>query len=117
MAVERASGDAVHSVAREAGHRVDERESGRELRPAPHARAKTLALRRGSRGEKSPVVMVRHASRTHRSTVNACGDDPDEEHAIEAGIPRVECARVDISLDCEGGNYRRGHRIKVARGS
>ena len=116
MTVERAGGDAVHRIARESRDCIDESEPGRELRPAPHARTKTLTLRRRCRGEETPVVMVRYASRTNRPAIDARCDDPDIEHAIEARVTRVERASVDIGLGCESGNYRRGHRIKLSPG-
>jgi len=116
MAVERAGGDAVGRITRQARYRINECESGGELGPASQARAEPVTLRRRGRAEEPAMVTVRHSSRADRPAVDARRDDSDEEDSVEPRVARIKRATEHIGLGSEGRDYRRGHGTKLVPG-
>src|SRR6476620_7288818 len=117
MAVERATRNAIHRIAREAGDRIDERQSRRKLGPAPQTWAIARALRRRGGAEETAVVVVRYPSRAHGPAIDARRDYPDEKQSVEPWVTCIERTREYVGLSRHGGKYRRGHETKVQRGS
>jgi len=99
LAVERASGDACRGRLSESRNGVDSRESRRELRAAAQARSISGALRGGRIREEATVSTKRGARGADRPAVDPRRRDPDEEHAVESGVPRLECARAAVPVE------------------
>ena len=98
--IQRARSNTPCRARRESRHRIAERAAGSEFGTAAQARTEPGVLRRGGRWKEPAPLGVGHACGTHRPTIDPRRRHADEEHAVEARVPRVRGALAGVNAEC-----------------
>jgi hypothetical protein len=78
---------------------IEQSVTGRQLRPATQAGAKSGLLGRRGVGKEVTILPLRRPYGTDRPTIDACRSDADKKPTIESAISRKQCLVAGVGIE------------------